>query len=51
MTFMPAIDLRTGSRAATYQKNEVVAVEFARDNGSLQSREKAGMPASASATL
>jgi PGDYG protein len=39
MTFMPAIDLRTGGRAATYQKNEIVEVEFARDDGSLQSRE------------
>jgi hypothetical protein len=39
MTFVPAIDLRIGSRAATYQKNEIVEVEFARDSGSLQSRE------------
>jgi len=36
---MPAIDLRSSSRAAPYQKNEIVEVEFARESGSLQSRE------------
>jgi hypothetical protein len=39
MTLLPAVDLRDSDRAATYKKNELVDVEFARSHGSLQSRE------------
>jgi hypothetical protein len=39
MNLMTAIDLRTSNRAAPYEKNEVVDVEFALNSGSLRSRE------------
>jgi hypothetical protein len=37
--FLTATDLRESDRAALYEKNEVVEVEFAAASGSLQSRE------------
>jgi hypothetical protein len=36
---LTAIDLRNSDRAAVYEKSEIVEVEFAAANGSLQSRE------------
>jgi hypothetical protein len=39
MDLMTAIDLRTSNRAAAYEKNEIVEVEFALTSGALQSRE------------
>jgi hypothetical protein len=39
MDLMTAIDLRTSTRAAAYEKHETVEVEFALTGGSIQSRE------------
>jgi hypothetical protein len=39
MNLMTAIDLRISNRAAAYEKNEVVDVDFAPNSGSLRSRE------------